>query len=168
MSGGAIKVDFNFNDGGTVFNGGTIAGGAGMQIYNPMGDQWQGQIVLNETFTLSAGGTWPVVMNTGTYNLNEAGMWCLIRNAGTTGSIAVQISLTSAERSGADYEWITIGHFKGATNDNPAPNEFMWLYLGGPYEIDGTNSRGLRVKATGSENVNVSYTLFSAGDNYLG
>jgi len=167
MSGGAIKVSFNFNDGGTVFEGGTIAGANGMQIYNPMGDNWQGQLILNETFTLGSGGTWPIVGNSGTYNLNEAGMWCLVQNAGTTGSIAVQISLTAAERSGADYEYVTIGHFKGATNDNPAPTEFMWIYLGGPNEVGGT-ARGLRVKATGSDDVQVAYTLISAGDNYIG
>jgi hypothetical protein len=167
MSGGAIKVDLSFNDGGTVFPGGTIAGGAGMQIYNPMGDNWQGQLLLNESFNLSPGGIFPIVGNSGTYNLNEAGMWVLIRNAGTTGSIAVQMSLSAAERSGADYEYVTIGHFKGATNDNPAPNEFMWIYLGGPNEVGGT-ARGLRVKATGSEIVNVSYCLISAGDNFLG
>ena len=166
MSGGVIKVNLNFNDSGTVFPGGNIVGNAGMQIYNPMGDNWDGLLVLEESSAvLSPTAYWLIVSNSGTYNYNASGMWVLIKNAGSTGGVAIEMSLTSAERSGSDYEWVTIGKFRGAENAQQVPNEFMWLYLGGPNDIDGTNPRGLRVRNTGGSEVQVTYSLISAGNN---
>jgi hypothetical protein len=63
---------------------------------------------------------------------------------------------------------VTLGKLKGSPVAPGTPNlppqqnkEFIWVYLGGPNEIDGTTGRGIKVTNESNETVSIQYGIFS-------
>jgi hypothetical protein len=155
---GNLKVNLAYGDNNTISdNGITINEGLDLSV----GDLGP---VEQSTISIGQNGFWPLVWNTGAYNYNESGAFVFIKNEGP-GMVDVQISLTSTERAGSDYEWISMGQLRPPTEDNNSQGEFIWVYLGNAVEVQegggGSGTpRGLRVKALNST-ANVEYGIFT-------
>jgi hypothetical protein len=155
---GDLKVHFAYGDGGTISDSG-ISNSAGMNIFGV------GTLVEEGTIMVGQGATgWPILFPSGNYNSTINGCWVYLKNA-SSGPIEIQINLTPAERSGASYEWITMGRLKPAVEgDTTASGEFIWMYLASPLEVGGdqTLSRGIKVvNSEQSESAAVQYGIFS-------
>ena len=159
MSGG-LKVNLSYNDNNTISdNGINVNEGFNFSV----GDLGP---VEESAISISAGGIWPLVWNTGSYNYNESGVFVFVKNEGT-GIAEVQISLTATERSGASFEWITMGQLQPPPAEGVVSNsgEFIWIYLGSADEVQASGGgsgvpRGLRIKAI-NENVNIQYGVYT-------
>ena len=155
---GNLKVNLAYGDGGTISDSG-ISNIAGMNVFGV------GELVEEGTINVGVGTAgWPIVFPSGNYNSTINGCWVYIKNA-SSGPIEIKINLTSTERSGSSYEWITMGRLKPAPDgDTSGAGEFIWMYLASTYEVGGdeTISRGIKVVNTEqSEAASVQYGIFS-------
>ena len=154
---GNLKVNLSYGDNNTINENGIFVN-SGMDLsVGDLGPVEQGQISIMIT------GVWPLVWNTGAYNYNSDGCFVFVRNEGP-GLAEVQISLTSTERSGSSYEWISMGQLKPPP-EGTNMGEFIWVYVGGPLDVQAGGGgigtpRGLRIKAV-DDTVSVQYGIFT-------
>lgn len=139
---GDLKVNISYSDGGTITDEGIVRN-EGMNIFDV------GELVAEGTIGVGEGvNGWPIVWESGSFNANTDGVWVFIKNI-SPGLIELQINLTVAERSGSDYEWITMGKLKPGPTEGSTDGEFIWMYMASPYEVSGDENgvaRGIRVR----------------------
>ena len=159
MAGGNLKVSLAYNDSFTISEDG-INRIEGMDLLG-VGDS-AGDLVQEGSWNLSVNATIPIVWPAGSYNANENGAFVFIKNAGP-GPVEIQMNLTTAERSGSDYEWISMGRLKPGQPGATTQGEFIWMYLASPNEVaaGGGTARGIRVKNLGNEITQVQYGIYS-------